>query len=551
MKRSIRWLCPALFLFFLIGLIWFLHLFTKVDSHITYISWDTSARIMADGSEEPWSFDMTSNASDLSGTYRFTGTLPENLGNGSLVFEPAGLSITLDLDGRTIWQSQAAALEEAVSMSQVEIPLSAGTSGELTLTCGILDNTQAMFPPLVRFLPEYLETAETTAFANLTAFPAGASALALALIFGIFLLGLAQKHPDFSLIPLMLAVFGLILFQLVRANGSYFLPQAVYNILGRRETGFFVLAFLLVYLLMNRRRRFWNHLGIAAGWSAAAFLLCFLVSAAMGSYLADYVANSLLPQLRAGIYNGLLYWLSLWLSLTCAVISAFGVFSSFLEQTLNTQRLQMTNKSISDNYRFLKERAEERAKIYHEVRHQLTALDCLCQKQDYAALKDQLDRMLREHYTGSQSFFTNNLTINTILQDTSTKAKQCGISFRASVDLPEHLPFPDTDLCALLMNMLDNALEAAVKAELPQKRYLSFRMKISGEYLAVECENSFNGELKKDRKGRLLTTKPDASAHGFGCARMEEITRKYQGIIGFDTKGGTIFQVKALLLLPD
>ena len=513
MKRSIRWLCPALFLFFLIGLIWFLHLFTKVDSHITYISWDTSARIMADGSEEPWSFDMTSNASDLSGTYRFTGTLPENLGNGSLVFEPAGLSITLDLDGRTIWQSQAAALEEAVSMSQVEIPLSAGTSGELTLTCGILDNTQAMFPPLVRFLPEYLETAETTAFANLTAFPAGASALALALIFGIFLLGLAQKHPDFSLIPLMLAVFGLILFQLVRANGS--------------------------------------HLGIAAGWSAAAFLLCFLVSAAMGSYLADYVANSLLPQLRAGIYDGLLYWLSLWLSLTCAVISAFGVFSSFLEQTLNTQRLQMTNKSISDNYRFLKERAEERAKIYHEVRHQLTALDCLCQKQDYAALKDQLDRMLREHYTGSQSFFTNNLTINTILQDTSTKAKQCGISFRASVDLPEHLPFPDTDLCALLMNMLDNALEAAVKAELPQKRYLSFRMKISGEYLAVECENSFNGELKKDRKGRLLTTKPDASAHGFGCVRMEEITRKYQGIIGFDTKGGTIFQVKALLLLPD
>lgn len=551
MKRSIRWLCPALFLFFLIGLIWFLHLFVQVDSRMTYISWDSSARIMEDGSEEPLSFDVTSNSSGISGTYRFTGALPENLGNGSLVFETAGLSITLDLEGRTIWQSQAAAIDGAASMSQAEIPLSAGTSGELTMTCKILDNTQAMFPPLVRFLPEYLETMETTAFANLTAFPAGAAALALALVFGIFLLGLAQKHPDFSLLPLMMALFGLLLFQLVRANGIYFLPQTLYNILGRRETGFCVLAFLLIYLLMNRRQRFWKYLGIAAGWSAAAFLLCFLVSAAMGSYLADYVTQGLIPQLSAGIYEGLLYWLSLWLSLTCAVISAFGVFRSFLEQTLKTQRLKMENKSISDNYRFLKERSEERSKIYHEIRHQLTALDCLCQKQDYAALKDQLDRMLREQYTGSQSFFTKNPTVNTILQDAFTKAGQYGISFQTSINLPEHLHFPDTDLCALLMNMLDNALEAAAKAEPPQKRYLSFKMKISGEYLAVECENSFSGELKKDRKGRLLTTKPDAPAHGFGCARMEEITRKYQGLIAFDTKGRTIFQVKALLLLPD
>ena len=100
-------ICPALFLLFAIAIIWFLHLFVQVDSAMSYITWDSSVCILPDGSEEPFSSDVSSNSTDLSGTYRFTGTLPDMQEAGDLVFETTGLSVTLALDNEVIWQSRA------------------------------------------------------------------------------------------------------------------------------------------------------------------------------------------------------------------------------------------------------------------------------------------------------------------------------------------------------------------------------------------------------------------------------------------------------------
>lgn len=90
MKRLLRWLCPALFLAAAVAVIAFLHLFTQVNESMTFINWDTSVRVLPDGSEQPVSDDVYSDTTALSGTYRFSGTLPEGLGEGSLLFETAG-----------------------------------------------------------------------------------------------------------------------------------------------------------------------------------------------------------------------------------------------------------------------------------------------------------------------------------------------------------------------------------------------------------------------------------------------------------------------------
>ena len=423
---------------------------------MSYITWDSSVCILPDGSEEPFSSDVSSNSTDLSGTYRFTGTLPDMQEAGDLVFETTGLSVTLALDNEVIWQSRADDPESSGYMSQAVIPLPSGYTGELTLTCEILDGTRALFPPLVRIMPKNLAAAETTALANRAAFPVGAAALALVLVFGIFLLGIAGKRPDFSLI----------LSQLVQAQGYFFLPEKLYHILARRETDVLIIVFLLLYLAANHRRRFWKYLGIAAAWSASALLAACLVSAAAGGALVRYAA-SLLSQLQAGIFSSLFYWITLWLALSSAIISAFGVLRSFMEQQVQTLSLLLKNKSMAESYQLLKNRMAERAKIYHEIRHQLTALDCLCQNRDYSAMQDLLADILREQ-EAQTARFTGNLTVNTILQDAAARAKQADISFRASVHIPDSLPIPETDLCSLLMNMLDNALEGAARVAPPR-----------------------------------------------------------------------------------
>ena len=61
--------------------------------------------------------------------------------------------------------------------------------------------------------------------------------------------------------------------------------------------------------------------------------------------------------------------------------------------------------------------------------------------------------------------------------------------------------------------MLDNALEAAAQTEQGE---ILCSMQIRRQYLAIRCENTYSGTLRTDENGELLTTKDDASDHGFG-----------------------------------
>ena len=121
----------------------------------------------------------------------------------------------------------------------------------------------------------------------------------------------------------------------------------------------------------------------------------------------------------------------------------------------------------------------ETAALRHEFCHQLTAMDCLCQKDDMEGMRQLLTRMMQEQADQTPVFFTKNHTINTILQDAAARAKQLNLSFRASAFTPEELPIPDQDLCTLLLNMLDNALEGAARFPLNTVVIFIFRSKWS------------------------------------------------------------------------
>ncbi|OUN33913.1 hypothetical protein B5G27_10575 [Lachnoclostridium sp. An76] len=551
MKRWIRWICAALFVTAAAFIIWFLHLFTQVNVSMQYIDWTDSVQVMPDGTEQPFEWDSYSNTSEITGIYRFYGSLPSDLPSGSLLFETNGAVISLTLDGEPIYQSNVAQTYEAVSMAQATLPLPEGTFGEVVMTCEITDASHTMFPPLLRFIPENLDIKESTALANRTAFPTGAAALALILIFGLFLLGVSLKKADFSLIPLLFALVGLVSFQLIQDEGYYFLPQSVSDLFSHRGINFSVIILLVLYLAMNRRRQFWKHLCIAAAWSAAALLIGYIISLSGDGYLAFYIREGLIPELQAGIYSGLLYWLTLWLSVTSALISAYGMARAFIDQGVQAQSLRIKNHLMTEGYQALEQRITEDASARHELNHQLTALQCLLEKKDYQGLGQMLSHMAGEQSSLAQTSFTGNHTLNTILQDAAGKAKRNNIRFQAQASVPDELNIPDTDLCGLFMNILDNALEAAEKVETTDRRYIKLQVKSADLYLTVKCINSFNGVIKKDKKGNLMTTKEDSLSHGLGLKQIAEIAEKYHSTLIYHYTDDGVYTLQTALRIPD
>ena len=115
--------------------------------------------------------------------------------------------------------------------------------------------------------------------------------------------------------------------------------------------------------------------------------------------------------------------------------------------------------------------------------------------------------------------------------------------------MPEQLPVPVEDLCTLLMNLLDNALEGAARVEVPGERFIRFRAAVKDGYFAVRCENSYAGPLAPDERGRLRTTKTDPEAHGFGLPQMSAVAEKYGSLLDVSYTD-RVFTVQTALKLP-
>ena len=101
------------------------------------------------------------------------------------------------------------------------------------------------------------------------------------------------------------------------------------------------------------------------------------------------------------------------------------------------------------------------------------------------------------------------------------------------------------------MNMLDNALEACGKITDKEQRHIQFRSEIKNDFLTISCKNTFSEKPKKDRHGRIITSKSDALSHGFGIRQMESIAQKYHSILDISYEMGGFFSVQTALRLPE
>lgn len=547
--KAAKFICPAVFLAVCILVIQFMHLFTVSDSEMHYINFTESVQVLANGSETPYDPAVFSNEGGIAGTYRFSGELPQNTGSGNLVFEVSSMACTLYINGDEVYRSEMAA-PAGVNMAQAYIPYD-GSGGTVTLICTLNGEPGAMFPPMLRFMPDGITETQSTAFADLYALPAGAAATALIIVCGLFLLGITRGKPDYSMIPLAAAVFMLMAHRLIQGVGYYFLPAEIVNFFSDARTGWITVAALALYLVMNRQRDFWRYMGIAVGASAAVLLIVYLISLGTGGTISAYINFSVPALFSAGAYDGLLYWFTYWLAAICALISAYRVMHEFAVQRANQQSLELKNELVMSSYRAIESKMRAGNEARHEWRHRLAAMNALYNSGDMDGIGKMLSDLSEQAENALRIRYSENFAVNAILQDCSTTAAKAGIEFTAHVSVPKEISVTEMDLCTLLMNMLDNAIEACRKQPDGEKQYIQFKAEIKNGFLAVRCENSYSGETEIGRNGLPQTTKKDPSEHGFGMLQMETVAERYGSVldIAHDEKNG-VFTVQTALKLP-
>lgn len=221
----------------------------------------------------------------------------------------------------------------------------------------------------------------------------------------------------------------------------------------------------------------------------------------------------------------------------CAVAGAVSVVwvaadfvRGVLERRRQAQALEANHRLTLENYQAAEEKLRLNAAMRHEWKNQVAALHLLQRQGDLDGLGRCLEELDRRLDRLAPRQYTEHLAINTILQNAAARAEELGVAFHAAASVPPELGIDTGDLCALLLNLLDNALEGAARVPASGPREVDCAVKVRQGYLAIRCENSYAGPPVLDEEGQLQSTKA-GEGHGFGLAQMRAIAEKYGSVL--------------------
>lgn len=302
------------------------------------------------------------------------------------------------------------------------LPPGGGESLALEISSGGVMN---IFPPLIRLTGDPTYQADAMSYANYYAIPAGAMALTLVLLCGLFLLGVSEGRPRWKELLLIFAAAELTVYPLAVGFGTYFFPAALLGVLAWRGWELLCVLALAAYLALHRSRGFWLAWALMAGCSLAALLACWGVSALAGGYLARFM-SMLLQEIGSGYYENLVYWLTSWLVLACTVLSAWELVRYIAAARSEARAMALKNQLMMDNYRAIESRLRENAARQHEFNHRLAAMDAMFRRRDLEGLERSLSAWRSDGAGADRLRYTGNAAVNAIMQDAAVRAEAAG-----------------------------------------------------------------------------------------------------------------------------
>ena len=208
------------------------------------------------------------------------------------------------------------------------------------------------------------------------------------------------------------------------------------------------------------------------------------------------------------------------------------------ERDLLDIQFQLAQKEFT-SLRHLQENA---AAYRHDMRHHINLLQALAENGIVDEIKKYLNTAQSDIEAITPIRYCKNETVNLILSGYASIAKNSQIQLTIDANLPESLPFSDTELSSLLSNALENAIHASEKIPEKDQRIIHLRLFSKNNKLCIDIRNRYHIEAKFQNDIPLA----EEAGHGFGTKSMAHIVEKHGGVYQFSQEDGWfIFQATA------
>lgn len=192
------------------------------------------------------------------------------------------------------------------------------------------------------------------------------------------------------------------------------------------------------------------------------------------------------------------------------------------------------NKQLAYYERLEEVNSETRA-IKHDVRNHMLVINDLLKNGEIDELKRYVADMTQSVIINTKFIQTGNPIADAILNEKYRIACDNKIDMHVDFKLSKEMSIDAIDLCTILSNSIDNAIEACSKIEREQDRELEIIGRMNHGYLIIQVSNKTEEEILIINN-TIKTSKKDKKQHGYGLANIKSSVAKYKGAFNLSFK---------------
>lgn len=208
---------------------------------------------------------------------------------------------------------------------------------------------------------------------------------------------------------------------------------------------------------------------------------------------------------------------------------------SFFSKQIDKRIAAYQRELIETHYREVENMYRQIRGWRHDYRNHIQMMKVLAANGDMDALKAYLDELDTDLNTVDTVVKTGNPMADAILNSKISLARSRNIPTLVDAHIPVKLKMSELDLCCIIGNLFDNAMEASMA--LPEeKRMIRVYMDMKGTQLYISFTN-FTAAKKLNKVGKGFKTSK-GEGHGFGLVRIDDIVSRYDGYLSRNSEDG-------------
>ena len=305
------------------------------------------------------------------------------------------------------------------------------------------------------------------------------------------------------------------------------------------HTGFYALGLLLAFpfysRMLNRRIRpqvtagnveiFWRYL-----WVLPA-TFCVV------NYYVLFSGGGCIPFARS-FWNIVFMW-----AVNLGFLFAVHLAADLLERGRENLRLHQENSQLElqvSQYEALKQNIEQTRRARHDLKKHLQAIQGYIDSGDMERLRCYVSEYGVSLPLAAGSF-SRNPAVDSVLRFYAEKAQEVGVEFEVSFQMEVRAVIPEPELCVLLGNLLENALEAASEME---SGFVRVNARQTGESMLLITVDNSSQRRPVVENGRFRSCKREG--YGIGTDSVRAIAERFHGDARFSWRD-SIFYASVML----